>query len=140
MNWSDLTSFLEYLEELAQKLPRAQASSDIIGNIEFTHCPACLAVLTGDKGVGHCVICGAETDPERERSRYLQIKMDLDIQIRESRQLLDEKQRASTQFDRELRRLRRDLLSSPTSARLLRRALSPNAISGSAKSIGMEGN
>jgi ABC-type dipeptide/oligopeptide/nickel transport system ATPase subunit len=105
---SDLTSFLEYLEELSQKLPRAQASSDVIGNIEFTHCPACLAVLSSDKGVGHCVLCGAETDPEQERSRYLQIKMDLDIQIRESRQLLDEKQRASTQIDRELRRLRRD--------------------------------
>jgi hypothetical protein len=39
LEMSDLTSFLEYLEELSQKLPRAQASSDIIGNIEFTHCP-----------------------------------------------------------------------------------------------------
>lgn len=105
---SDLTSFLEYLEELSQKLPRAHASSDIIGNIEFTHCPACLTELSGEQGSAHCVLCGAETDPEQEQSRYFQIKMDLDIQIRESRQLLDEKGQASLQIDRELRRLRLD--------------------------------
>jgi hypothetical protein len=105
---NDLQRFLEYLEELSQKLPRAQASSDIIGNIEFTHCPACLTVLAGDKGVEHCVICGAKTDPEQERSRYLQIKTDLDIQVRESRQLLEEKEQAALQIDRGLRATRRD--------------------------------
>jgi DNA repair exonuclease SbcCD ATPase subunit len=105
---NDLQRFLEYLEELSQKLPRAQASSDIIGNIEFTYCPACLTVLAGDKGVGHCVICGAKTDPEQERSRYLQIKTDLDIQVRESRQLLEEKEQATLQIDRGLRATRRE--------------------------------
>ena len=105
---ADLTSFLEYLEELAEKLPRAQASSDIVGNIDFTHCPACLSPLSGSQGPDHCVLCGTETDPEHERSRYLQIKMDLDIQIRESRQLLEEKKRSSANIERELRRLRRE--------------------------------
>lgn len=105
---ADLTSFLEYLEDLAEKLPRAQASSDIVGNIDFTHCPACLAPLSGSQGPDHCVLCGAETDPEHERSRYLQIKMDLDIQIRESRQLLEEKKRSSANIERDLRHLRRE--------------------------------
>ena len=105
---ADLNGFVEYLEELSGKAPRAQAASDIIGNIEFTYCPACLAPLSGDKGVGHCVVCGAATDPEQERSRYLQIKMDLDIQIRKSRQLLDEKERAAIQIDRDLRAARRE--------------------------------
>ena len=105
---NDLQRFLEFLEELSQKLPRAQASSDIIGNIDFTHCPACLTALSDDKGVGHCVVCGAPTNPERERSRLLQIKTDLDIQIRESRQLLEDKQRASMQIDRDLRVVRRE--------------------------------
>jgi hypothetical protein len=103
----DLVGFIEYLEELSEKLPKAESAAEIVGNIEFTHCPACLTPLAGDKGVDHCVLCGAETDPEKERSRYLQIKMDLDIQIRESRQLLEEKRRAQIQYERELRRLRR---------------------------------
>jgi len=105
---TDLTSFLEYLEELADKLPKAQASSDLVGNIDFTHCPACLAALSDSRGPDHCILCGSKIDPDQERSRYLQIRMDLDIQLRESRQLLDEKKRASTNIDRELRRLRRD--------------------------------
>ncbi|WP_202943979.1 AAA family ATPase [Parvibaculum lavamentivorans] len=103
---ADLTNFLEYLEDLAEKLPRAQTSSDIVGNIDFTHCPACLAPLSDSLGPEHCVLCGTKTDPEHERSRYLQIKMDLDIQIRESRQLLEEKKRSSANMERELRRLR----------------------------------
>jgi uncharacterized Zn finger protein (UPF0148 family) len=100
----DLVKFLEYLEELSAKLPKAETTSEIIGNIEFTHCPACLTPLSGKAGPGHCVLCNTETDPSAERSRYLQIKMDVDIQIRESRQLLDEKRHAAARRERDLRR------------------------------------
>lgn len=103
---ADLTSFIAHLEELSSKLPKAQKSSEIIGSIEFTHCPACLAQLNSASDPDNCVLCGNETDPEQERSRYLQIKLDLDIQIRESRQLLDEKETGTAQAKKELRRLR----------------------------------
>lgn len=89
---ADLLHFIEYLEQLADKLPRAQASADIVGNIVFTYCPACLTPLHQVVEKDHCSVCGAETDPEREQSKYLSIKLDLDIQIRESRQLLKEKE------------------------------------------------
>ena len=105
---SDITRFVDYLEELAEKLPQAHASSEIIGSIEFTHCPACLAPISDNPVPDHCVLCGSETNPEQERSRYLQIKMDLDIQIRESRQLLEEKKRSSADIGRDLRSMRRD--------------------------------
>ncbi|MFC2966839.1 AAA family ATPase [Acidimangrovimonas pyrenivorans] len=103
---TDLTSFISHLEELSDKLPKAQKSSEIIGSIEFTHCPACLSPLHGTSDPDHCILCGSETDPEQERSRYLQIKLDLDIQIRESRQLLEEKETGTAQAKKELRKLR----------------------------------
>ncbi|MDF2141494.1 AAA family ATPase [Paenirhodobacter sp. CAU 1674] len=105
---TDLTNFIAHLEELSEKLPKAQRSSEIIGSIEFTHCPACLAPLNGTSDPDHCVLCGSDTDPEQERSRYLQIKLDLDIQIRESRQLLDDKEAGTAHAKKELRRLRSD--------------------------------
>lgn len=105
---TELQKFLQYLVDLSDKLPRAQAAADIVGNIDFTHCPACLAPLFGEKGAGHCVLCGTATDPEKERSRYLQIKTDLDIQIRESKQLLDSKASSLIQEGRDLRAARRD--------------------------------
>lgn len=104
---ADLIKFIEYLEELSEKVTRAQGASDIVGSIEFTHCPACLTPLSDDHGAFHCVLCGAETDPERERSRYLQIKLDLDIQLRELRQLLEERQRTLSVTEKEIRARRR---------------------------------
>lgn len=103
---ADLTNFVTHLEELSEKLPKALKSSEIIGSIEFTHCPACLTPLNGTSEPDHCVLCGSETDPEQERSRYLQIKLDLDIQIRESRQLLADKEADTANAKKELRRLR----------------------------------
>jgi hypothetical protein len=105
---NDLNAFLQYLEELSTKLPRTQAASDVVGNVEFSYCPACLAPLSGEKGLDHCVVCGAATDPEQERSRYLQIKTDLDIQIRESQQLLEGKEVSARHAESELRAARRE--------------------------------
>jgi hypothetical protein len=105
---SDLAKFVQYLEDLADKVGRTETSSEIVGAIEFTHCPACLSALTDGRHAEHCILCGAEIDPEQQRSRYLQIKLDLDIQLRESRQLLDEKEQASFQLEREIRREKRE--------------------------------
>ena len=103
---ADITKFLEYLGELSDKLPRAETSSEIIGQIDFTHCPACLAPLNTDKGPHFCALCGADTDLDKERSRYLQIKLDIDIQLRESRQLLEDKKGFRKHNSMALRRLR----------------------------------
>ena len=103
---ADITKFVEYLGELSDKLPRAETSSEIIGQIDFTHCPACLAPLHTDKGPHFCALCGADTDLDKERSRYLQIKLDIDIQLRESRQLLEDKKGFAKHNARALRRLR----------------------------------
>lgn len=84
----ELTSFIEYLEELNDKLHRASDAADIIGSIEFTYCPACLTPLNDASDGKHCVVCGSESDPELERSRYLAAKLDVGIQLREAKQLL----------------------------------------------------
>lgn len=103
----DISAFILYLEELTEKLPRVQSASEIVGRIDFTHCPACLSSLAGKHGSGSCVVCGAETNPEEEKSRYLQIKLDLDVQLRESKQLMEEKKKAANYISRRLRDVRR---------------------------------
>ncbi|MCP5411436.1 MAG: AAA family ATPase [Alphaproteobacteria bacterium] len=111
---TDIEQFVDYLADLADKLPRAQASAELVGNIEFTHCPACLTPLKDTTDKEHCAVCGSEADPEREQSKYLSIKLDLDIQLREARQLLVEKrdELARNQRDsRELSRVYEGLLS-----------------------------
>ena len=106
LEMADIIRFLEYLGDLAERLPRAEASSEIVGQIEFSHCPACLAPLPTDTGPERCALCGADMDPQRERSKYLQIKLDIDIQMRESRQLLEDKKGIAKHAAASLRRLR----------------------------------
>ena len=105
---ADANRFVSYLAELSEKLPRAQASAEMIGNIEFTHCPACLTLLEQPSDSAHCSVCGAETDREREQSRYLSIRLDIDIQAREAKQLLLEKEGAHSRFQRDIRELNRE--------------------------------
>ncbi|HJT42100.1 MAG TPA: AAA family ATPase [Rhizomicrobium sp.] len=105
---ADIERFVIYLADLADKLPRAQVSAELVGNIEFTHCPACLAPLKEVTEKDHCTVCGSQADPEREQSKYLSIKLDLDIQLREARQLFAEKQSELTRNQRDSRELSRE--------------------------------
>ena len=104
---ADVTRFLEYLDDLVERLPKAEAASAIVGQIEFSHCPACLAPLRTGTDPEQCALCGATMDPQKERSRYLQVRLDIDIQIRESRQLLEDKIGSTRHNATNLRRLRR---------------------------------
>jgi hypothetical protein len=70
--------------------------------------------LHGDVQIGHCYVCRAPTDSEKERSKYHQIRLDLEIQARESRQLSDQKNSELENLKREVRALNivhKDLLS-----------------------------
>lgn len=99
----DLYSYNSYLAELSRKIPEAEATADIIGSIDFIHCPACLSLLTNLHSESCCVVCGANTDPEKERSKYLQIRQDIQIQHRETSQLIEDKELASLKIKKELR-------------------------------------
>ena len=108
MELAELHEFVDFLEELVEKVNRDERTQAAIGGIEFTHCPACLKPLRPPQDEHHCVVCGTPVDPEDEKSRYNQIRLDLEIQIRESRQLIDGKSIARTKEVSDLRRLNRE--------------------------------
>ena len=87
----EIKEFVAFLSELMEKLSFAEATFDAIGSIEFIHCPACGAELAPDTPGGQCVVCKSPLDPDRENARYNQIRLDLEIQTRESGQLIRQK-------------------------------------------------
>jgi len=87
----EIEQFLEYLTGLLEKLSVVEETSQSVGSIDFTHCPACLKPLTAASLEHVCTVCSKETDPETDRSKYNQIRLDLEIQTRETRQLLSQK-------------------------------------------------
>ena len=103
----EIDDFVQFLDELTEKLSYAEATFDTIGSIEFTHCPACGAELSTDIEANKCIVCKSDLDPEVEKSRYNQIRLDLEIQTRESSQLTRQK-RAELETNKvKLRKLRR---------------------------------
>lgn len=84
----EISEFQDYLTVSLQKLLYAEESYLAIGTIDFTHCPACGEKLNASRTAGHCVVCNSPTDLDKEKSRYNKIRLDLEIQARESKQLL----------------------------------------------------
>lgn len=105
---NDLNDFIAYLKELSAQLPKAQEAAGILGNIEFSHCPACLRKTPSLEDNKNCVLCGLETDPHQIESTYLQIKTDIEIQLRESKQLLYDKENQKAHIAVDFRKARRN--------------------------------
>ena len=102
----EIHEFQCYLNELVTKLGLSEISLNVIGAIDFVHCPACGAELSDAHIASHCKVCKSETNTETEKAKYNQIRLDLEIQSRESKQLLEQKISEREALKRELRKLR----------------------------------
>jgi hypothetical protein len=102
----EIAQFRTFLEEQTTKLAAAQLSFDVVGVIAFSHCPACGKEIMDVGGDGHCHVCKEDLDPDIEKSRYNQIRLDLEIQSRETNQLLDQKRVSLTNKQSEIRQKR----------------------------------
>lgn len=102
----DLAKYIEFLDDMIEKVRLAEKSSDAVGGIEFTQCPACLSELTPPKTENTCHVCQTEIDPEQHRSRYNVIRLDFEIQRREAYQLNTQKSARSDEAKKNLRSLR----------------------------------
>lgn len=100
---SDLDTFVDYLEETMEKVSASSSIAGVLGSIDFAYCPACLEPLDGHTGVTQCVLCSRPVDPEREGARYFEIKLDISLQLRESRQILEAKEAARQKAGAELK-------------------------------------
>ncbi|KFZ30799.1 hypothetical protein IDSA_06835 [Pseudidiomarina salinarum] len=130
----ELTKYQAFLAENIEQVRVAESTFQAIGAIEFTRCPACLSHLQSVFDPHVCNVCGQNTDPEEDKSKYNQVRLDLEIQLRESKQLFSEHETRLTKDRVELRRVKRsyskklsaysikfDLSSSPREAFLAER-------------------
>ena len=109
----ELYQFIEHLEQQLSALGAAEELSTKLGNIEFQYCPSCLKPLS-DKDSQHCIVCAEVLDEEKARSRYFELKVDNELQIRESRHLLAMKAAEAEKLQSEVRALRRAYSSTMT--------------------------
>lgn len=97
---------------MIEKVGLAEKSSDAVGGIEFTQCPACLSELSPPQADHTCHVCKSEIDPEQHRSRYNAIRLDFEIQRREAYQLNLQKLARFDEAKKSLRVLRSEYAKS----------------------------
>ena len=102
----DLAKYIEFLDDMITKVGLAEKSSDAVGGIEFSQCPACLSELSPPQADHTCHVCKSEIDPEQHRSRYNVIRLDFEIQRREAYQLNLQKSARADEAKKSLRSLR----------------------------------
>ncbi|WP_406735864.1 AAA family ATPase [Thioclava sp. GXIMD4215] len=102
----EIAQFQTFLEEQQFKLAAAQLSFDVVGAIAFSHCPACGKEIVTPDVEDHCYVCKESLDPDIEKARYNQIRLDLEIQTRETNQLLSQKNGSLTEKLSEIRKMR----------------------------------
>lgn len=104
---ADSESFIESLERKLQSLSDANLSAEAFGDVRFSHCPACHALIaTSDDG--SCNLCKEPFDSERSKHRLVAIVNDLSIQIRQSKAIQAERLADLDKAEKEIDRLSRE--------------------------------
>ncbi|WIW45404.2 AAA family ATPase [Bradyrhizobium sp. 62B] len=105
----EISQFVTHLEDQLETLSATDDLAEKVGNIEFQYCPACLKPLS-EAEPGHCIVCHQVLDVDEVKSKYFEIRIDTELQIRESRQLLDSKNGQLLEAQAQARSLRRDYM------------------------------
>jgi hypothetical protein len=120
---SDL--FLKHLDKMLHELDAATATYEELGGLRFEYCPSCftaIEVLPGTTSDHHCHLCKSLLSDAERGSRALAVKLDLQIQQRESRQLQDERLADLESLRSQMKSLRRDHQSKSATYDALSRA------------------
>lgn len=114
----DAAQFITHIERSLSDFDDAAATFFSLGHVRFEFCPSCFGPTREAASPHHCHLCGAEVSKEEADSKALAVRLDLEMQLRESR-LLQEDREAT------LRHLKADLRIEKTR---LKRAANANEL------------
>ncbi|MBY3595039.1 hypothetical protein [Rhizobium bangladeshense] len=79
------------IERNLLQIEQSQATGRIFGSLVFSFCPSCMTPIRASSDEHHCHLCKTGLDDEYERSRYVRIRNELEMQLKESRSLQHER-------------------------------------------------
>jgi len=80
----DSNLFIKYLRSLLSSFDDAAATYNALGEVRFEHCPSCLRKVDNSPDLEKCHLCGSTVDEKEKDSRILALKLDFQLQLRES--------------------------------------------------------
>jgi hypothetical protein len=99
---ADSQQFISTLKKRISELNNSLLTRQILGELPLTHCPQCLNELTNNVAEGHCFLCKQPLSNEAEKANAKRLLQEMDLQVRESKSLLEEKERKRANFSGEL--------------------------------------
>jgi len=99
---ADSKQFIATLEKRINELNNSIQTRQFIGDLTLTHCPQCLSELKNDIGENHCKLCKQPTEEETEKANARRLLQEMQLQVKESYKLLDQKERVYTELQGEM--------------------------------------
>jgi hypothetical protein len=99
---ADSRQFIATLEKRISELNNSLITRQILGELPLTHCPQCLSALDNHIAEGHCFLCKQPLAEEAERANAKRLLQEMELQVKESKSLLEEKERKYTTYFGEL--------------------------------------
>jgi hypothetical protein len=115
----DAGQFIAHLQQSLSDFDDAYVTFSSLGHIRFEFCPSCFAPTLETSNPLSCHLCGADTVKERDESKALAVRLDIEMQLRESSDLQREREATLGELNSALRvgrvRLRKAMNSSELS-------------------------
>ncbi|MFT7035110.1 MAG: hypothetical protein ACI8Q1_003108 [Parvicella sp.] len=99
---SDSEQFISTLEKRVKELQNSLLARKVLGELPLTHCPQCLSPLVSHVDDNHCQLCKQPLEEEAERANAKRLRQEMELQIKESKGLLQEKEKEVSQMMGEL--------------------------------------
>jgi hypothetical protein len=95
------------LEKNLIQIGQSHATRKVLGPLTFSFCPSCLSPIKGPTDARHCHLCKSELDEAQDLSRYARLRNELEMQLKESRELQRNRQTDRGAFEEKLGGLQR---------------------------------
>jgi len=116
----DAEEFIRHLNQSISDFDDAALTFTALGHLAFEFCPSCFAPVE-PKDAGYCQLCNAKRTDGKEDSRTLAVRLDLEMQLKES-EVLQSDRKAAVSAKRAALRVARQVMRRATSAVELDRA------------------
>lgn len=105
----DSKDFIQVIEEKIDAINQSLNARDSFKEIAVTHCPVCLEKLDEIDDENICHLCKKHKTTDPTDSKILRMKLELEMQLKESKSLIDYKNLVIRESSDQLEQIKRDL-------------------------------
>jgi len=117
----DANRFIRYLEQALSDFDDAALTFFSLGQVRFEFCPACFRPLETKEDGSHCHLCGSVSPPPTVESKNLAVRLDLEMQTKESGELQEQRAASLVQLKAQMRTEQANLRAASDAYELARR-------------------